>query len=61
MSYMKRHRTICSVLEDISNAATSRGDTATVQLCEEAFTYARSMDKKLTEIRYKESQDGKGN
>jgi hypothetical protein len=56
---MTRHRPICAVLEEISNAATSSGDTNIVKLCDEAITYAKRMDAKLVEIRAKEQENGK--
>lgn len=63
-SYMKRHRPICAVLEEISNIATSATGNEyptvelerIIELVEEAITYAKRMDAKLVEIRTKESE-----
>lgn len=51
MSYLHRHRPICAVLQEIREAAAARTDYATVALCDEAITYARSMSAKLTEYK----------
>lgn len=65
-SFMKRHRTICAVLEEIGNIATSATGLSgeypdaelkqITKLVEEAITYAKRMDAKLVEIRTKESE-----
>jgi hypothetical protein len=52
MSFLSRHRTICAVLAEIRELAERRGDVRTVELCDEARTYAESMSAALT--RYKE-------
>lgn len=51
MSYLARHRPICSVLQLIREAAEQRGDAATIALCDEAIDYARHMSAKLTEYK----------
>lgn len=48
MTFLDRHRTICAVLLEMRDAAVVRGDVATVALCDEAITYARSMSARLT-------------
>lgn len=55
MSFLSRHRTICAVIQEIQDAASQRGDTGTVKLCDEAFTYARAMSAKLTQYKYEHS------
>lgn len=54
MSYLSRHRPICTVLQEIRELAEVRGDTATVKLCDEARDYAQRMSKRLMEYKLKE-------
>lgn len=51
MSYLTRHRPICTVLQDVREIAERQGDDAIVKLCDEAITYARSMSARLTEYK----------
>jgi hypothetical protein len=50
MSYITRHRPICAVLQEIRDATS---DPHTLELLDEAITYARSMSAAL--VRYKEA------
>jgi hypothetical protein len=50
-SFLKRHRTICSVLVEIKETAKNEKITT---LCDEAMTYAKAMSQKLVE--YKEEK-----
>ena len=55
-SYLKRHRPICAVLQEIGNIATNDGRQDIMTLVEEAISYAKRMDAKLVEIRNKENE-----
>jgi hypothetical protein len=55
MSYLERHRPICTVLQDIRELAEERKDVKTIELCDEAIGYARRMSAKLVE--YKNASD----
>lgn len=50
-SFMARHRTICATLYEIKELAKARGDTKTMELCDEAILYARRMSIKLVEYK----------
>lgn len=50
-SYLAKHRPICAVLQLIRDIAEERGDEVTVELCDEAITYARRMSAKLVEYK----------
>lgn len=54
-SYLKKHRPICSVLEEIKQVAEADGNQYIMQLADEATAYAKSMSAKLAE--YKESKE----
>lgn len=54
-SYLKRHRPICAVLEEMREYAENAKLTGLLTLIEEAITYAKRMDAKLVEIREKEN------
>ena len=54
-SYLKRHRPICAVLEEMREYAKNAKLTDLLTLIEEAITYAKRMDAKLVEIREKEN------
>lgn len=51
MSYLSRHRPICSVIEDIRIRAEYLGDQAIIELCKEAKDYAERMSAKLVEYK----------
>lgn len=50
-SYLARHRPICTVLQEIRDAAIARHDNTIIKLCDEAIDYAQRMSKKLTEYK----------
>ena len=64
MSYLKRHRPICTVLQEIQDEAQQTDSLESrnriIMLCREATTYAQRMSAKLTEYKDKENKDGKG-
>ena len=51
-SYLKYHRPICAVLQEIRTLAEQRHDTHTMRLCDEAREYAERMSARL--VQYKE-------
>ena len=51
-SFLKRHRTICAVLEDIKKHAAFIEHDKIIELANEAIIYAQAMSAKLVE--YKE-------
>lgn len=54
MSYLSRHRPICSVLDEIKQKTT---DPNIIPLIDEAIDYARRMSKRLMEYKQKEQQN----
>lgn len=56
-SFLKRHRTICAVLQEIQNLAEERGDMKTITLCIEATDYAKRMSAKLVEYKHLMKQE----
>lgn len=50
------HRTICAVILEIQEAAKNDGRHDIIELCEEAFKYARSMSAKLEEYKSKSNK-----
>jgi len=55
MPFLHRHRTICSVIQEIRDIALLNNDNTTVELCDEAETYAKRMSARL--VTYKEQLD----
>lgn len=58
-SFLKRHRTICEVLEEIRTATLANHSVEYINtLVDEAKTYAQAMSAKLTEYK-KEREEGR--
>ena len=56
-SYLKRHRPICDVLNEIKELAIRWDNKRLEVLCDEAITYAQSMSAKLAEYKAREQAD----
>lgn len=52
MSYLSRHRPICTVIQEIAEIASAHGEERIVELCAEATDYAQRMSARLREVRH---------
>lgn len=56
MSYLSRHRPICSVIQEIREIAEKQHNGTIMLLCDEARGYAESMSRKLMEYKKREEE-----